>query len=98
APPRGEARAARVGGRLSHRKRVDACRAQFVSFLRLTEWRDVHAQLVAQLEEAGWQWHKALPPAIDARRYADLHRALLAGLLSNVGFRGEEGDAYAGAR
>ncbi len=83
---------------LSHRKRVDACRAQFVSFLRLTEWRDVHAQLVAQLEEAGWQWQKVLPPAIDARRYADLHRALLTGLLSNIGFRGEEGDAYAGAR
>ena len=77
---------------------MDACRAQFVSFLRLTEWRDVHAQLVAQLEEAGWQWQKALPPAIDARRYADLHRALLTGLLSNIGFRGEEGDAYAGAR
>ena len=26
---------------------VEACRAQFVSFLRLREWRDVHHQLVA---------------------------------------------------
>jgi ATP-dependent helicase HrpA len=96
---KGEARAARVGGaRLTHRQRVDACRAQFVSFLRLTEWRDVHAQLVAQLEEAGWTWSEALPAKIDARRYADLHRALLTGLLSNIGFRGDDGDGYAGAR
>ncbi len=83
---------------LSHRRRVDACRAQFVSFLRLTEWREVHAQLVSQLEEAGWTWHKALPSAIDAQRNADVHRALLAGLLSNIGMRGDDADGYAGAR
>jgi ATP-dependent helicase HrpA len=83
---------------MSHRRRVDACRAQFVSFLRLVEWRDVHTQLVSQLEEARWQWRKELPAKIDAPRYAELHRALLTGLLSNIGFRGEEGDAYAGAR
>ncbi len=98
APLRGEAREARSGGRLSHRKRVDACRAQFVSYLRLVEWREVHAQLVSQLKEAGWQWSEALPKTIDARRYADIHRALLAGLLSNIGFRGDEGEGYQGAR
>ncbi len=83
---------------LSHRRRVDACRAQFVSFLRLTEWREVHAQLAAQLAEAGWQWQDALPDKVDARRYADIHRALLTGLLSNIGHRADEGDGYAGAR
>ena len=83
---------------LSHRRRVDACRAQYVSFLRLTEWREVHAQLASQLAEAGWTWKEALPTEIDARRHADIHRALLAGLLSNIGFRGDEGDGYAGAR
>ena len=83
---------------LPHRRRVDACRAQFVSFLRLTEWREVHAQLASQLAEAGWTWNEALPATIDARRHADIHRALLAGLLSNIGTRGDEGDGYAGAR
>ena len=97
-PSEGGARATRTGAKLTHRQRVDACRAQFVSWLRLVEWRDVHAQLVAQLQEAGWAWPASLPAKIDARRYADLHRALLTGLLSNVGFRGEDGDGYAGAR
>ncbi|HEY5365554.1 MAG TPA: ATP-dependent RNA helicase HrpA, partial [Casimicrobiaceae bacterium] len=83
---------------LPHRRRVDACRAQYVSYLRLIEWREVHAQLAAQLKEAGWTWDETLPASIDARRNADIHRALLAGLLSNIGFRGEEGDGYAGAR
>jgi ATP-dependent helicase HrpA len=114
---------------LSHRKRVDACRAHFVSFLRLAEWRDVHAQLVAVLTEARWKVDVALPPAIEAtderrraasRRqlrplgeqrsgglsvggsYEAIHRALLAGLLGNIGVKSEPastlGGQYDGAR
>jgi ATP-dependent helicase HrpA len=86
------------GQALSHRKRVDACRAQFVSFLRLTEWRDVHRQLASELAELGWQWSPALPQAIDARRYQAIHEALLTGLLSNVGAKDPEGDGYQGTR
>ena len=78
--------------KLSHRKRVDACRAQFVNFLRLTEWHDVHRQLSTELAEVGWKWTTALPADFDAARYATLHKALLFGLLANVGARGEEGD------
>jgi ATP-dependent helicase HrpA len=74
---------------LSHRKRVLACRAHYVSFLRLTEWRDVHAQLVATLREAGFTLDLRLPAAIDAERYAAVHRALLAGLLGNIGVKAE---------
>ncbi|MBS0320319.1 MAG: ATP-dependent RNA helicase HrpA, partial [Proteobacteria bacterium] len=83
---------------LSHRRQVDACRAQFVSHLRLVEWRDVHQQLAAQLDEAGWKWTRDLPQAFDAPRYEALHRALLAGLLSNIGQRQDDGDGYTGAR
>src|SRR5487761_2263861 len=54
---------------LSHRKRVQECRARYVSFLRLTEWRDVHAQLCAALTEAGWTFDAALPATQDAARY-----------------------------
>jgi ATP-dependent helicase HrpA len=82
---------------LSHRKLVDRCRAQFVSYLRLREWRDVHDQLATELGEAGWQWNARLPNNIDARRYAAIHQALLAGLLSNVGVKAEDG-GYDGAR
>jgi ATP-dependent helicase HrpA len=83
---------------LSHRKRVDACRAQFVNHLRATEWRDVHQQLASELADAGWTWPAALPRAFDAARYAALHRALLAGLLGNVGAKGEEGEGHLGTR
>jgi ATP-dependent helicase HrpA len=83
---------------LSHRRLVEACRAHFVSFLRLLEWRDVHRQLVATLEEAGWTWSSALPKTFDAARYAMLHKAVLAGLLGNVGMRSDADASYLGAR
>jgi len=90
--------AAALAAKASHRRTVDACRAQFVSYLRLREWRDVHGQLASQLEEAGWSWPAALPREFDTARYAALHQAILAGLLSNVGCRNEDGDGYQGAR
>ncbi len=84
--------------KLGHRRVVDACRAQFVSFLRLIEWRDVHRQLVATLEEAGWTWNPALPAAFDVARYAALHQAILAGLLGNVGVKADADEGYQGVR
>ena len=85
--------------KLSHRRLVDACRAQFVSYLRLREWRDVHAQLASEIAAQGWTWD---PQAAgdDRRRRATsrIHQALLAGLLGNIGSKTEDGDAYQGAR
>jgi len=83
---------------LSHRKLVDRCRAQFVSYLRLREWRDVREQLANELVEAGWTLPDALPKSIDAARYATIHKALLAGLSGNVGAKTEEAEPYQGAR
>jgi ATP-dependent helicase HrpA len=87
---------------LTHRRRVEACRAHFVSFLRMIEWRDVHAQLAAVLAEAGWTIDTQLPDDIDAARYAAIHRSLLAGLLGNIGVKSEPsatmGGQYDGAR
>ncbi|HKU86519.1 MAG TPA: ATP-dependent RNA helicase HrpA [Casimicrobiaceae bacterium] len=87
---------------LSHRKRVEACRAHFVSFLRMIEWRDVHSQLVAVLGDAGIRADTRLPATIDAARYAAIHRSLLAGLLGNIGVKSEPaatmGGQFDGAR
>jgi ATP-dependent helicase HrpA len=87
---------------LSHRKRLDACRARFVSLLRLTEWRDVHAQVSTVLAESGWTLDATLPATIDAARDTAIHRALLAGLLGNIGVKSEPaaamGGQYDGAR
>ncbi len=83
---------------LSHRRLVDACRVQFVSYLRLREWRDVHAQLAGEVAEQGWTWEPELPTSLDAAKYQSIHQALLAGLLGNIGCLDGESDGYHGAR
>src|SRR5208283_3492000 len=83
---------------MTHRRLVERCRAHFVSYLRLVEWRDLHHQLAEQVRELGWRGSDLLPDTIDAPRYALIHRALVAGLLSNVGRKAEAEDHYVGAR
>jgi ATP-dependent RNA helicase HrpA len=77
--------------RKSGRKLHQACRDHFLSFNRMREWRDIHAQLKELVAETGWRFSDK--PAA----YPQVHRALLAGLLGNVGVRTEEGN-YLGAR
>jgi ATP-dependent helicase HrpA len=78
----------------SQRRLRELCREHFLAFNRMREWRDVHAQLAELVGELGW---KPGPMADDAGQYARVHRALLAGLLGNVGIRTEDG-SYQGAR
>jgi ATP-dependent helicase HrpA len=70
------------------------CRANFLSQVRLREWRDVHSQLLTIVREQGWRLNES--PAT----YDQLHLALLTGLLGNIGFKAEDepGGAYLGAR
>src|SRR6185295_17177706 len=68
------------------------CRENFLSYPRMREWRDVHEQLKQALE---WEESSVRPEKADG--YRAIHRALLTGLLGNVGMRDEEG-AYTGAR
>ena len=78
----------------SNRQLQDNCRANFLSQLRLREWRDVHSQLLTIVREQGWRLNEA--PAT----YEQLHLALLTGLLGNIGFKAEDeqGGVYLGAR
>ncbi|MBY0238982.1 MAG: ATP-dependent RNA helicase HrpA [Burkholderiaceae bacterium] len=78
----------------TNRQLQDNCRANFLSQLRLREWRDVHSQLLTIVKEQGWRLNEA--PAT----YDNLHLALLTGLLGNVGFKGEDepGAGFLGAR
>src|SRR5438552_14911108 len=75
----------------SSRKLHEACREHFLSFNRMREWRDIHGQLKELVAELGWRISET--PAT----YEQVHRALLAGLLGNVGMKTEEG-SYLGAR
>jgi len=72
------------------------CRENFLSYMRLREWRDVHAQLRQSAEELGWKMSSANVEKPDG--YRALHRALLAGLLGNIGLRDETENNYTGAR
>ncbi len=77
---------------LSQRKLREACREHFLSFVRLREWRDVHQQLT-QIVREQLRFRLNEVPA----EYGALHRALLTGLLGNIGFN-QEGTQYLGAR
>ncbi len=77
--------------RKSSRKLHQSCREHFLSFNRMREWRDIHRQLKELVVELGWRVSET--PAT----YEQVHRALLAGLLGNVGTKTEEGN-YLGAR
>ena len=78
----------------TNRQLQDNCRTNFLSQMRLREWRDVHSKLLTIVKEQGWRLNEA--PAT----YDNLHMALLTGLLGNIGFKGEDepGAGYLGAR
>ncbi|UFH50881.1 ATP-dependent RNA helicase HrpA [Pseudomonas sp. KNUC1026] len=67
------------------------CRKHFLNYLRMREWRDAHRQLALISRELQL---KVNPEPAD---YPRLHKAVLAGLLSQIGQKTEEGD-YLGAR
>ena len=94
---------------LSQSKLRDWCERHFLGFLRMREWRELHRQLLLLCEELGWELGADVPPeatadekpgaakkrAIDS--YTRLHRALIAGLPTQIGQKTEKG-VYEGAR
>src|SRR3989454_1782961 len=70
------------------------CRENFLSYPRMREWRDVHSQLETTLAELKWPKSAVNPD----KGYRAIHRALLAGLLGNIGMRADAGPSYNGAR
>ena len=78
--------------KLSHRKQEQLLRENFISPRRVREWRDIHSQLHTVVAEHGWRLNGA--PAT----YEQLHLAMLAGLLGNIGLKSDEDEWYLGAR
>jgi len=68
------------------------CRQNFINWLRLREWRDVHGQLMTLCHEHGWK-ESQIPASYEA-----IHKALLTGLLGHIGLVSEEDKNYLGAR
>jgi ATP-dependent helicase HrpA len=76
----------------STNKQRQWCRHEFLSWLRVREWRDVHGQLHTMCTEHEWRENE-LPASYEA-----IHKALLTGLLGHIGLRNEEDRSYYGAR
>jgi ATP-dependent helicase HrpA len=72
------------------------CRDSFLSYPRMREWRDVHQQLRTVIEELEWKMSSAKMDKPDGFRA--VHRALLAGLLGNIGMQDAVDHNYTGAR
>ncbi len=76
----------------SNRDLLNQCHQSFLSFLRLKEWRELHAQLLEMVEDMDLKRND------QEASYAQVHRALLSGLLGNIGFKDGDSETYAGAR
>jgi ATP-dependent helicase HrpA len=77
---------------LSKAKLRQWCRENFLSYLRLLEWHDIHGQIMEVVKgELNLKLNEA------PGEYSEIHKALLAGLLSNVAFKQDQNE-YVGTR
>jgi len=76
---------------LSQNQWRKTCKKEFLSYMRLREWRDIHMQLRLALKPLAISENKSAASA------EAITRSLLVGLLSQVGFQGEN-RVFAGAR
>jgi ATP-dependent helicase HrpA len=67
-------------------------REEFLHYLRIREWQDLHAQLRSAARNAGMTLNE------DAASPDAIHTSVLAGLLSQVGLKEAETKEYLGAR
>ena len=76
----------------SNRLWAAECRDHFLSAMRLREWHELYQQLHAQVVEMGMRLNEQ--PAT----YEQIHKALLTGLLGNIGYKSVDGNEYLGPR
>ena len=67
------------------------CKKNFISWMRMREWIDTHKQIKNTLSNLKLNLNTAVAS------YDQIHRSLLIGFLSNIGFK-DEGKEYLGAR
>ncbi len=79
---------------LSQNQLRKLCKREFISFMRMREWRDIHYQLTVACKAQKMKPRAALS---EEENYEGIHRALLAGLLSHIA-QFQEGHEYLGSR
>lgn len=67
------------------------CQKNYLAFMRMREWRDVHRQLHIICKQLGYSENQ------DVASYEQVHRSLLSGLLGHIGSK-QENKEYLGAR
>jgi ATP-dependent helicase HrpA len=67
------------------------CKQNFLSYMRMREWREMHRQLLLICKEQGFRERKK------EADYGSVHRALLTGLLGHIAVKAGDHD-YQGAR
>jgi ATP-dependent helicase HrpA len=78
--------------KLSNRQQEQRLRDSFVNVRRVREWRDIHSQLHTVVAEHGWRLNGT------NATYEQIHLAMLAGLLGNIGLKSDDEEWYLGAR
>ncbi|WP_282106504.1 MULTISPECIES: ATP-dependent RNA helicase HrpA [unclassified Crossiella] len=68
------------------------CRAEYLNYLRVREWQDIHSQLRQVVKQLG------ITPNSNPAPEQQVHIALLSGLLSHIGLQEERKKEYLGAR
>ncbi|WP_019203308.1 ATP-dependent RNA helicase HrpA [Tsukamurella sp. 1534] len=72
------------------------CQREFLHYVRIREWQDLHGQLRQICRDMGWKLDslgREPAPSPDL-----IHQALLSGLLSQIGLRETDGKEFLGAR
>lgn len=78
---------------LSQNQLRQFCRKQFLNFMRMREWRDIHRQIMIACKQLGFK-----DRASDARNYEAIHRSLLAGLFTQVANKMDDSKEMLGCR
>ena len=81
-----------VAHKASQRQLAKLLRQNYLSVARLREWHDIHGQLAALAGEQGWRVNQT------EATFEQIHSALLAGLLGQVGLKSDEAGHYQGVR
>ncbi|MGW0517562.1 ATP-dependent RNA helicase HrpA [Crossiella sp. NPDC003009] len=68
------------------------CKAEYLNYLRVREWQDIHSQLRQVVKQLG------ITPNSNPAPEQQIHTALLSGLLSHIGLQEERKKEYLGAR
>ena len=74
------------------------CKREYLHFLRIREWQDLHSQLVRAAKQQKIDTRQRTAAHDAEPDWDTIHQALLTGLLSHIGLRDEDKRDYLGAR